>query len=197
MRTTLLARVALVGLVSISSAGSADARGFRPVAPHHPSVAVVPAVPETVPVGASELVGTLRRMRIYVFLAPADSAAFGAGSLGEGQRLWFLLPSCRASSSDDPHDRCVIDHLQVDALRGGSVRVGAVQTVMAGDIPRRVQAVVVPPRYDLLRIRLLTPAGATRYEAVVRADQLRDLEAPAGRATADGFAFEFDRYPAH
>jgi hypothetical protein len=163
----------------------------RPVTPAAP---VVAPEPELVPVSAADLQNTLRRLRIYAMSAPDGARAFG--QLGAGTQLWILLPSCRAPDPDDPRDACPIDRLEVTALRGGGVRAGALTTVMAGEVPRRVQAFVLEESTALIRIRLVTPQGAVHYEGVIEAGQLRYLPPPIGVERDSRFTFDFTTYPA-
>ncbi len=166
----------------------------RPARRVPPPAPVAPApAPELVPVGAADLQNTLRRMRIYVMSAPDGARSLGA--LGSGAQLWFLLPSCRPPSADDPRAQCPIDRVEVEGIDGG-VRAGAVVTVMAGEVPRRAQAFVLEPATAMVRVRLVGSEGAVRYEGVIAADEVRRLAAPQGRDRGDRFEFDFTVYPA-
>ena len=160
--------------------------------PPTPPAAVAPPAPEIVPQNASEAAGMLRRFRIYLLRAPTGSTAFGA--LGAGPQIWFVLPSCRPPQPDDPRDFCPIERLEVTAIHG-SVTPGAMTTVMAGEIPRRVQAFGLAEGTDLFRVRLIGQDGTARFEAVLPVSGLGELAAPAGAATGSGFAIDFAAYP--
>jgi len=178
-------------LIASASSGAADP---RPRPPSPPTVAPTPEPtrPEIVPMSAAETAGMLRRLRIYMLRAPNASTAFG--SIGAGPQIWFVLPSCRARQPDDPRDYCPIERLEVTALHGAVV-AGPMTTVMDGQVPRRVQAFATAAGTDLLRVRLVSPDGLTRFEAVVPVADLGDLAAPEGRATPTGFSIDFMQYP--
>jgi hypothetical protein len=189
MRTAILGPI-FVGLLTLAP-DAAIALPHRP--PPTPAAVAPPATPELVPQDPSEAAGTLRRFRIYLVRAPASSTAFGA--LGPGPQLWFVLPSCRPPQPDDPRDFCPIERLEVTAVHG-TVRPGAMTTVMDGEIPRRVQAFAVAPGADILRVRLIGLDGAVRFEAALPVSGLGSLALPAGRATPTGFDIDFAAYPA-
>jgi hypothetical protein len=178
----------------IASASSGAVADPRPRPPSPPAVARTPEPtrPEIVPMSAAETAGMLRRLRIYMLRAPNASTAFG--SIGAGPQIWFVLPSCRARQPDDPRDYCPIESLDVTALHGAVV-AGPMTTVMDGQVPRRVQAFATAAGTDLLRVRLISPEGLTRFEAVVPVADLGDLAAPEGRPTPTGFTIDFTQYP--
>lgn len=167
-------------------------RPVRRVPP--PAAPVAPAEPELVPTSAFDLQNTLRRLRIYVMNAPDGARSFG--NLGAGPQLWVLLPSCRPQDPNDPRSSCPIGRLEVTPVHGGAVRSGELTTVMAGEVPRRVQAFVFDEATRLVRIRLFTRDDQTDYEAVLEVSQLRYLSAPIGTENGERFEFDFSNYPA-
>ncbi len=195
-RTLHLTEVALLGLAFISLPAVVEGLGTRPSL-RGVATTVRPTAAETVPMGASELVGALRRMRVYLFQAPAGSDAFGAAVLGPGRQVWFLLPSCHVAAADDTHAPCSVDHVELDVVHGASLQGTAPQIVMDGEVSRRVQAFALPPQTENVRVRLVGPTGDARYEAVFRAAEVREVEPAAGHRTPNGFDFEFALYPAH
>ena len=42
------------------------------------------------------------KMRVWLFNPPAGATGYGLGQLGDGKRVWALLPSCRPPQADDP-----------------------------------------------------------------------------------------------
>ncbi len=192
MRPVLIGSL-LAGLLALApSPGGADPRP-RPPSPPAVTPAPEPARPEIVPMSAAETAGMLRRLRIYMLRAPNASTAFG--SLGAGPQIWFVLPSCRPRQPDDPRDYCPIERLEVTAIHG-AVIPGRMVTVMDGEVPRRVQAFATAAGTDLLRVRLVSPDGLTRFEAVLPVSELGDLSAPEGRPSPTGFSIDFRQYPA-
>lgn len=165
----------------------------RPAAP--PATPPPPVVPELVAQDVTDLTAMLRRMRIYMLHAGRGANAFGA--LGEGEQLWFVLPSCRPNDPNDlRRNACPIERLEVTAVGGGAVNAGQMTTVMHGEVPRRVQAFVVADGTPMLRVRLIGPNGSTRFEGVIRMSQVNDLPVPVGARRVDGFALDFAEYPA-
>lgn len=182
-RRSFLATTILLALPGVSLA--------HPPAPPPPTT---PPTPELVTQEIADFRGMLRRMRIYMLHAGRGTTHFG--DLGEGEQLWFVLPSCRTEDLENPRrDPCPIERLEVTAVDGGGVRAGRMTTVMDGAVPRRVQAFVVADGTRLLRVRMITTQGATRFDGVVRVSQLGDLPTPVGAPTADGFALDFREYP--
>ena len=128
-------------------------------------------------------------------LRPQYSFVF-LGDVGEGEQLWFVLPSCRAvSPEDERRDPCPIDRLEVSAVGGGAVRVGRMTTTLDGEVPRRVQAVAVEAGTRIVRVRMVTPSGNTRFDGVIRVADFGELPVPVGARTATGFALDFREYP--
>ena len=191
MRHVLLGSL-FVGLLTTVASVATAVPHHRPPPPVVEAPPSVPTGPEIVPQDPSETAGMLRRLRIYLLRAPSGSSAFGA--VGEGPQIWFVLPSCRPSQPDDPRDYCPIERLEVTAIHG-AVLAGPMTTVMDGAVPRRVQAFATAAGTDLLRVRLISPDGLTRFEAVVPVRGLGDLAAPAGRPTPTGFTIDFTQYP--
>ena len=173
MRHVLLGSLFVGLLTTVASVATA--------VPHHRPPPPVVEAPPSVPTGPE-----------IVPQAPSGSSAFGA--VGEGPQIWFVLPSCRPSQPDDPRDYCPIERLEVTAIHG-AVLAGPMTTVMDGAVPRRVQAFATAAGTDLLRVRLISPDGLTRFEAVVPVRGLGDLAAPAGRPTPTGFTIDFTQYP--
>jgi hypothetical protein len=185
----------------------ASAAASRPgsVAVAPPTVATTEATPqarpnldlaEVIPEPVSAVDGMLRRMRVYLFIAPPASPAFGVGALGQGRRIWALLPSCRTTNPDDDREPCPVDRVTLEAVIRGNVNSGT-PTFLGGVADgRRVQSFVVEPSAPRVRLRVLGPANRVRYEAVVEADRLGDLQPPEGNPTPDGFSFDLTRYPA-
>lgn len=151
---------------------------------------------EVIPVPVSAVDGMLRRMRVYLFTVPPTSSAYGVGALGQGRRIWALLPSCRTTNPDDDREPCPVDRVTVEAVIRGNVNAGT-PTFLGGQADaRRVQSFVVDPAAPRVRLRVLGSANRVRYEAVVEAERLPDLALPEGAASADGFSFDLTRYPA-
>jgi hypothetical protein len=156
--------------------------------------APTPTAPELVPQEIADFRSMLRRLRIYLLHAGQGTRHFG--DLGDGEQLWFVLPSCRTvAAEDERRDPCPIDRLEVSAVGGGAVRVGRMTTVLDGEVPRRVQAVVVERGVRVIRVRMVTPLGNTRFDGVIRVADLGELPVPVGAPTATGFALDFREYP--
>lgn len=183
----------LVSALLLALPLSAEARPpRRPASP--PPAPPPPVIPELVAQDVSEMSSMLRRMRIYMVHAGRGGRAFG--DLGDGEQLWFVLPSCRPHDPEDERrDACPIDRLEVSAVEGAPVRAGRMTTVMHGEVPRRVQAFVIPDGVRMVRVRLITPAGATRFDGVMRVSQLGDLPVPMGAPRGDTFDLDFSAYP--
>jgi hypothetical protein len=186
-----------------TAAAVAARPGSVAVAP--PTVATTEATPqarpnldlgEVIPVPVSAVDGMLRRMRVYLFIAPPGSSAFGIGALGQGQRLWALLPSCRTTNPDDDREPCPVDRVTLEAVIRGNVNSGTPTFLGGVADARRVQSFVVEPSAPRVRLRVLGPNNRVRYEAVVEADRLADLQPPEGNPAPDGFSFDLTRYPA-
>lgn len=151
---------------------------------------------EVIPVPVSAVDGMLRRMRVYLVLAPTGSTAFGIGALGQGRRIWAVLPSCRTTNPDDDREPCPVDRLTLEAVIRGNVNSGTPTFLGGVADARRVQSFVVEQSAPRVRLRVLGPGDRVRYEAVVEADRLADLHPPEGTAAADGFTLDLTRYPA-
>ncbi|MFO0628534.1 MAG: hypothetical protein U0325_23375 [Polyangiales bacterium] len=181
--------LAVALLAALPAASWAHPPVAPPVAPPAP-----PAAPETVPQEIADFRGMLRRLRIDLLHAGRGTQHFG--DLGDGEQLWFVLPSCRtASAEDERRDPCPIDRLEVTAEGVGAVRMGRMTTVLDGDTPRRVQAVVIAPGTRTVRVRMVTPRGSTRFDGVIRVSDVGELPVPVGAPTATGFALDFREYP--
>jgi len=177
--------------------------GSVAVAP--PTVATTEATPqarptldlgEVIPVPVSAVDGMLRRMRVYLVIAPPGSTAFGIGALGQGRRIWAVLPSCRTTNPDDDREPCPVDRLTLEAVIRGNVNSGTPTFLGGVADARRVQSFVVEQSAPRVRLRVLGPGDRVRYEAVVEADRLADLQPPEGASSADGFTLDLSRYPA-
>jgi hypothetical protein len=195
-RLTLLAMMLL-------SASAADGqrrppRPARPAADAGVAAAAPPAsaAPELISVSVAEADTHLRQMRVYLFTPPAGATAYGLGSLGDGARVWALLPSCRPPNPDDPRDPCPIDRVVLEAEGGGSVHAMDPQGLAPGAESRRVQSFAVPAGIRRVHIKVMGLQARVRYEATVDVERLVDLVAPQGSATPNGFAFDLARYPA-
>lgn len=213
-RTSISIALAAVFALSSAAAQHRTSRHRRaPPATSRPgAVAVVPptvstteAAPqprpnldlaEVIPVPVSAVDGMLRRMRVFLFTAPPASTAFGIGALGQGRRIWALLPSCRTVNHDDDREPCPVDRVTVEAVIRGNVNAGTPTFIGGVADGRRVQSFVVEPGAPRVRLRVLGPANRVRYEAVVEADRLVDLGLPEGTAAPGGFTFDLTRYPA-
>lgn len=168
-----------------------SARANPPAAPPAPAIV---SEPELVPQEIADFRSMLRRLRIYLLHAGRGTRHFG--DLGDGEQLWFVLPSCRAvAAEDERRDPCPIDRLEVSAVGGGAVRVGRMTTVLDGEVPRRVQAVVVEAGTRVVRVRMVTPSGNTRFDGVIRVSDFGELPVPVGAPSATGFALDFREYP--
>ncbi len=150
---------------------------------------------EVIPVPVSAVDGMLRRMRVFLFAAPTGATAYGLSSLGQGRRLWALLPSCRTTNPDDDREPCPVDRLTVEAVMRGNVNAGTPTFLGGSADARRVQSFVVEANAPRVRLRVLGPSNRVRYEAVVEAERLADLAPPEGAPGGDGFAFDLTRYP--
>jgi hypothetical protein len=149
----------------------------------------------TIPV--VEAANMMQRQRVYLFTAPAGNSAFGIGTLGEGHRVWALLPSCRPANPDDPRDPCPVGHLAIEVVGGGGeVHANEPQPLGTAPDARRVQSFVVPAGIEQIRIKILRRDEHVRYEAAVDAGQLGNLPVPEGHPRGpDTFAFDLPRYP--
>ena len=204
-RTLFSIAVATAFALLPASAGAQHRTTRHRRSPAAPAPASGPSVPsahpnldlgEVIPEAVTAVDGNLRRMRVFLFTAPAASTAFGVGALGEGLRLWALLPSCRTTNPDDHREPCPVDRVTVEAVVRGNVNAGT-PTYLGGVVEgRRVQSFVVQSNAPRVRLRVLGSGNRIRYEAVVEAARLVDLAPPEGTPTPDGFTFDLTRYPA-
>ena len=180
-------------------------RPVNPVAVVPPTVATTERTPqphpnldlsEVIPVPVSAVDGMLRRMRVFLFTAPATSTAFGIGALGHGRRVWALLPSCRTTNPDDAREPCPVDRVTFEAVIRGTVNAGSPTFLGGASDGRRVQSFVVEESAPRVRIRVLGPSSRVRYEAIIESEHLGDLAAPEGSPRGEGFEFDMARYPA-
>ncbi len=157
-----------------------------------------PSAPaESVSAPVAHVDGMMRRMRVWLFMAPANATAFGLGNLGQGYRLWALLPSCRPADPNDPRDPCPVDRVVMESVGSSeSVRSMDPMGIAPGADARRVQSFVVPQNVSRVRIKLMGPNARVRYEAIVEAVRLVDLPPPAGSPSGAIFNFDFTQYPA-
>lgn len=161
-------------------------------------VAVLPPTESrTIAIPVVEASSMFQRMRVWLFTPPAGSTAFGINTLGPGDRVWALLPSCRAPNPDDPRDPCPVGRVTIEVITGS----GQVQTLGPTDVvtqpnARRIQSFVIPATADIIRIKLLRNDGSMRYEAAVHREQLHNLAAPEGAARGNTYSFDLTRYPA-
>lgn len=151
---------------------------------------------EVIPVPVASVDGMLRRMRVYLFVAPSGSQAFGGARAAGGQRLWALLPSCRPTNPDDNRDPCPVDRLVVEAVGSGNVTASDPSTLGTNPDARRVQWYSVGEGVPRVRVKLFAPGARLRYEAVMDAARLVDLPVPQGSDQGSTFAFDFTQYPA-
>jgi len=183
-----------VGLcVAVFAAGAAAQRRRGP--PAHPPAAPPAQQIHVATIHAAEANNMLQRMRVWLFAPPAGVSAYGLASLGQGHRIWALLPGCRQPNPDDPRDPCPVGRVTIDTIEGaGTVQNGEPQNVTTSADSRRVQAFVVPPSVTTVRIRLLRPNNAVRYEVAIRTMDVPHLPEPAGHATPGGFEIDLSAY---
>lgn len=192
--------VTVLALCLAAGALGADANAQRRRPPRRPVVVtpvVAPPENRTIAIPVVEASAMFQRMRVWLFAPPAGATAFGINTLGPGDRVWALLPSCRAPNPDDPRDPCPIGRVVIEVVTG----TGQVQTVGPTDVvtapnARRVQSFVIPTTADVIRIKLMRNDGTLRYEAAVHREQLHNLPAPEGAARGSTYAFDLTRYPA-
>jgi len=152
---------------------------------------------EVIPVPVASVDNMMRRMRVYLFVAPAGSQAFGAGRApAGGQRVWALLPSCRTTNPDDNRDPCPTDRVVIEAVGSGNVTSNDPTNLGTTPDARRVQWFAVGEGVPRVRVKLFAPGARLRYEAVVDATRLVDLPAPQGTDRGATYEFDFTQYPA-
>jgi hypothetical protein len=197
-RTTVLAMVCLAAL-------SAQAQPRTPARrpPRRAADAGAPTAPpssgaELISVPVADIDTMLRQMRVWLFNPPPGATGYGLSPRPDARGLWALLPSCRPRQADDPRDPCPIDRVVIEAVGDGGASVTNMDPlgVAPGAESRRVQSFVVPASVGRVRVRIMGLNNAVRYEAVVNADRLVELPAPAGNATPGGFSFTLAQYPA-
>lgn len=174
----------------------AQRRGRRP--PATPP-ATQPVVEErrTIPIPAMDAYSMFQRQRVWIFTPPAGATQFGIGGLGQGARVWALLPSCQ-HSRDDGRDPCPVDRVAIEVITGNG-NVQSVGPTELGTTPggRRVMSFVVPLSVEICRLKILKTDGTVRYEAAVHTAALENLPNPEGRAQGTSWAFDMTRYPAN
>lgn len=152
---------------------------------------------EVISVAVNQADGMLRRMRVFVFLAPPNDDSFGVGRLGPGRRLWALLPSCRARNDVDNREPCPVERVVIEAVGRGNVSGTDPQNLdPRADDSRRAQGFVVGEGVPRVRIKVIGSNARVRYEAVVEAERLVDLQPPQGAPQNGRFEFDLTQYPA-
>lgn len=138
-----------------------------------------------------------QRQRVWFFTPPAGSSAYRIGTLGQGHRVWALLPSCRQPNPDDPRDPCPVGRAAIEVITGqGQVASTEPMTIGNGPDSRRVQSFVVPAGIEQIRLKILRRDDGVRWEAAVDAAQLGNLPAPVGQPRGpDTFQFNLQQYP--
>jgi hypothetical protein len=201
MRTTAPGRVLLIaGGILAASAGARAQTHARHAGGHATPTATAPsATARVIAIPVVEASAMMQRQRVYLFTAPAGSSAYGIGMMGEGHRVWALLPSCRTPNPDDPRDPCPVGRVVMEVIAGsGTVASNEPQTIGNAPDARRVQSFVVPNTVEQLRIKILRHSDEhVRYEAAVDAVQLGNLPAPQGQPHGpDAYVIALAHYPA-
>jgi hypothetical protein len=192
----------ILALCIAAAATSQDANAQRRRPPRgraDAGVAVAPAGGNDhrfIAIPVVEASSMFQRQRVWLFTPPAGTSAFGINTLGEGDRVWALLPSCRQPNPDDPRDPCPVGRVTIEVITG----TGQVQSVGPTDVAttpnaRRVVSFVIPRTVDVIRMKILKNDGTMRYEAAVHREQLTNLPAPEGRAQGSTYVFDLTRYP--
>jgi len=185
--------VASIALASTLAAGAAWAQ--------HRGRTAVPPPPDqsrTITIPCVEACNMLQHMRVWLFTPPPGSTAYGLGGLGEGRRVWALLPGCRQPNPDDPRDPCPVGNVSLEVGSGsGQVASTEPQNVTSDPNSRRVQSFVVPNSVESVRIRVHRHDGGVRYEAAVEAAQMRNFPEPQGSPSGSGYNFELSAYPSN
>lgn len=195
-RTTVFAVVSLISLGALAQPRRAARRPSR--AAVDAGVAAPSTGAELISVPVADIDTMLRQMRVWLFNPPPGATGYGLGPRSDARGLWALLPSCRPRQADDPRDPCPIDRVVIEAVgaSGASVTNMDPLGLAPGAESRRVQSFVVPSAVGRVRVRIMGLNNTVRYEAVVDADRLVELPAPAGTPTAGGFNFALPQYPA-
>ncbi|MDP3274953.1 MAG: hypothetical protein Q8Q09_07125 [Deltaproteobacteria bacterium] len=189
------AMIAVLATSMVGDQALAQRRGRRPpVRP--PVVQPVVEAPRVIPLPVLEVYSMFQRQRVWLFTPPAGTTAFGLGG-ATGDRVWALLPSCRAPNPDDPRDPCPVGRVTIEVATGtGQVSTLGPTDVVSAPNSRRVQGFVIPATVEIVRIKLLRNDGTVRYEAVVHRNGLANLPAPEGQPAGERFRFDLTRYPA-
>ena len=184
-------------VVASSAAFAQQARGRTGRGGGHAAVAAPPMMREVVAISLNEASNMLQRQGVFLIAPPAGSTAYGLVTLGEGTRIWALLPSCRRPNPDDPRDPCPVGRVTMTvAGGGGTIQGGEPQTVSESADDRRVQSFVVPVGTTTIQLRLLRHDDGMRYEANIDAAQLGQLPAAQGTPGGPrGFTFDLSAYP--
>jgi hypothetical protein len=189
MNRKLLTLSSVISFTLAAAAGAAYAQRGRVVHPPDQNGTRVICIP------VNEAEHMMQQMRVWLFTPPPGASQYGIGGLGEGHRIWALLPSCTEPNPDDPRDPCPIQHIEIQLITGtGEIHQTEPQMVSA-ETTRRVQSLVVPESIQTVRIKLVRRDNSVRYEAAVDVAQLHNLPAPEGSPTAQGFGFELSSYP--
>ncbi|MBL8679806.1 MAG: hypothetical protein JNK05_11600 [Myxococcales bacterium] len=200
MKTTRGATILALCMAAAATSQDASAQRRRPPPRGRADagVAVAPSGNEHrfIAIPVVEASSMFQRQRVWLFTPPAGATAFGINTLGQGDRVWALLPSCRQPNPDDPRDPCPVGRVTIEVITGS----GEVQSVGPTDVAttpnsRRVMSFVIPASADVIRMKILKNDGTMRYEAAVHRAQLVNLPAPEGRAQGSSFAFDLTRYP--
>ena len=179
-----------------ASGTAPGAPGASGTAPGHTGAAPGHAM-RVIPIPVLEVNAMMQRQRVWMFTPPPGQGAFGLGSLGDGRRVWVLLPSCRRPNPDDPRDPCPVMRAAMELVTGSGT-VTSVGPLTVGPTPdsRRVQSFVIPAGVEQVRVKLLRQNNSVRYEAVFEASGLTNLPLPEGRPQGpDRFVFNLQRYP--
>ena len=197
-------RTSVAALVLLATFEAAAQRRNRQRTPPTPPPAA-PQIPpnstfdpnEVISVDVTQVDGMLRRMRVFVFQAPAADESFGVARLGPGRRFWALLPSCREHNDVDSRDPCPVERVVIEAVGRGNVSGTDPQNLdpRATD-SRRVQSFVVADNAPRVRIKVIGANARVRYEAVVEGERLGDLSRPQGAPANGRFEFDLTQYPA-
>lgn len=186
-----------VVLVALATGAQALAQRARPSAAPSAAPSASADAPRHISIPVGEAVHMMNRLRVYPLRAPDGATAFGLGTLGPGQHLWVLLPSCRQPNPDDPRDPCPVGRVTIETMAGtGAVQSTEPMPVVAGQTEgRRVQSFSVPAGVTQVRVKILRRDDAVRYEVNIEATQLHHLDLPEGHAEDPAhFTFELGRY---